>query len=134
MAFNPSTEDAVHVEVSASCPKPVGSWRDYLDSTPKDEKIQGVIDEADKKYYQPNMIDKRKKLCPGYDWRCVLAYTILNDEEEQLEVLRRCEVDAVSFAMILSDLAVKDRLPHKTGSDAAHFACVAGAYKDGLIQ
>ena len=112
----------------------MGWWGDSLDSTPKDEKIQGLIDEANKKFYQPHMIEKREKLCSGYDWRCMLAYTILNDENEQLEVLRHCKVDAVSFATILSDLAAKDRFPHKTSSGAAHFACVAGAYKDGRIQ
>ncbi len=132
LAFNPNSNDAVHVEVSAST-APMGWWGDSLDSTPKPEKIQGVVNEADKKFYRPNVKDLRERLRRG-TWRCLLAYTMLNDEPEQLEVLERCGVEAVSFAVILSDLAVKNRLEYKTDSDAAHFAAVAEAYRYGRMK
>ena len=59
---------------------------------------------------------------------------MLNDESEQLQILDRCGIEAVSFTVILSELADKDCLDYKTDSDAAHFAAIAVAYKEGRIK
>ena len=132
LAFRPSDRDALHIEVTSN-DKPTGWLGGNLKaSASKKEKEENIERFVTRKYRGANE-QLRNRVPQSLNWRCMLAFNVLDDqEEEQTRVLKdQFRVESVSLSEILSDLASEQALTFYTDSDAAHFAEITDVHRNG---
>lgn len=119
LAYRPTDNHAVHVEVQAS-PKPAG----YLGATSLEKMPDGVREYVAGKYDHPEVHAVRAAICPGAEkWQRMLVYLNLKSESQQVDLLRDQDVEPVRLTDILEQLRGQE-MPFRTDSDASHFAAM----------